>query len=92
MPFSAQCYGFTGGGWRDTWAGTSDNTLRAPVRSEEIGADWGDVFQRLQVVPLQYRVPQVTSYCQCFRLYFKDMAFLIACVHAAIHANDTHVT
>mmetsp|Transcript_11236 Transcript_11236/g.24109 ORF Transcript_11236/g.24109 Transcript_11236/m.24109 type:complete len:201 (-) Transcript_11236:141-743(-) len=60
MPFSAQCYGFAGGGWRDTWAGASDNTLRAPVRSEEIGADWGDVFQRLQVVPLQYSVPQVS--------------------------------
>ncbi len=58
MPFSAQCYGFAGGGWRDTSA--SDNTLRAPVKSEEIGADWGDVFQRLQVVPLQYCVPQVS--------------------------------
>ena len=60
MPFSAQCYGFSGGGLRDTLAGANDITLRAPVRSEEIGADWGDVFQRLQVVPLQYTVPQVT--------------------------------
>ncbi len=59
MPFSAQCYGFAGGGWREPRAGTNDNILQAPVRSEEIGADWGDVFQRLQVVPLQYSVPQV---------------------------------
>ena len=58
MPFSAQCYGFADDNSRR--AREVDAALRAPVRSEEIGADWEDVFQRLQVVPLTYNIPQVT--------------------------------
>ncbi len=68
MPFSLQYHGLGGNDKRDSFASR-------PVTSEEIGADWSNLFEGIRLFPLDHKMPQVCAVCIC----------VCVCVHVCIY-------
>ncbi len=80
MPFSLQFHGFGGNDKRDSLASR-------PVTSEEIGADWSNLFEGIRLFPLDHRMPEVcvVYVCMYVCIYVTSLTNNCELLHTHIH-------